>query len=153
MAQPLTFPSTTAHFALPLLFAGQAQKEMTLNQAIAMVDALLRGSTAGSSNSPPADPAEGAIYRITPTASDAWLGKEDHLAIFIADTWQFVAPLAGMRLYDIADGKLMLFDTEWKSADDLAVPQGGSVIDIEARSLLADLIEQLKKVGIFSNLS
>lgn len=152
MAEPLTFPSTTPNHDLPLLFAGQAQKEMSLNQATAVIDALLCATITQSTNTPPAQAAEGAVYRVVPIASEGWAGKEDHLAVRVGSSWHFVTPRTGMRFYDTQQSKVIVFETQWNATTELSPAQGGSVVDVEARALLGDLIEQLRNIGIFSRL-
>ena len=75
MANPIAFPSTTNRLSLPLLFAGQAQKEPFINHALSAIDALLTGVIDDSLASPPGSPPEGARYRVLENASGEWQGK------------------------------------------------------------------------------
>ena len=53
----------TARLALPLLSPGQAQKEMTHNEALALIDLAVQASVESvGATVPPADPAEGAAW-------------------------------------------------------------------------------------------
>lgn len=147
MADPIFFPSTTVNFALPLLFSGQAQKEFTLNQALAAIDALLAGVVEASLDQPPIDPAEGECYRIAAQASGEWADHSDEIAARIGNGWHFVTPREGMEVFDRSLGIRMIFRGQWQSALAPAVPQGGAVIDTEARATLAQLVEVLQQMG------
>lgn len=151
MANPITFPSTTANFALPLLFTGQAQKEFLLNQSTVTIDALLQRCVDASQNSPPDHAAQGQCYRVTPTAEAEWSGQEGKLAIRVADAWLFVAPLAGMMVFDRSAKQHLIFRSAWESAPDPAPLQGGSVVDLEARALLGEVVGALRTLGIFAD--
>ena len=53
--------TTTANLALPLLEAGQAQKHVTVNEALARLDALVQLSVVSATTAAePGAPAEGA---------------------------------------------------------------------------------------------
>ncbi len=48
-------PAITPQLGLPLLFVGQAQKEFFVNQSLAVIDAVMARSVAGTLATPPRD--------------------------------------------------------------------------------------------------
>lgn len=148
MPNPVTFSSSTPNIGLPLLIAGQAQKEFFVNQALAIIDALDRRAVVASMSQPPSDPGEGSCYRVTAPAAQAWEGCEDHIAVQVAGAWHLVPPRDGMRLFDLASGQSLLFRDGWQASAPVPAPAGGTVVDIEARAALSSLIEVLRETGI-----
>ena len=65
--------TNTPNLALPYLAAAQAQKHVTVNEALGMIDALtqLAVNSVGAT-SPPATPAEGERHIIGIGATGAW---------------------------------------------------------------------------------
>ena len=61
---------------LPYLAAGQLQKHVTLNEALARLDALTQTAVVSCTTAAqPASPAEGALYILPPGATGAdWAG-------------------------------------------------------------------------------
>lgn len=151
MAVPINFPSTTTHFSLPLLFAGQAQKEFFVNQSLSLIDAVLRNGFDDSITTPPTESAEGASYRVISTATESWEGHEDEIAIQLGGVWHFLIPQEGMTMFDRQAGSFMHYNSEWQSAIEPTNPAGGANIDAEARQMLSELVEALRMVGIFAN--
>ncbi|MBM3651529.1 MAG: DUF2793 domain-containing protein [Alphaproteobacteria bacterium] len=101
----------TTHLALPFLDAAQAQKHVTHNEALALIDALTQLSiSARNVTSPPGTPAEGDRLLIGAGATDAFAGKSDQIATFLAGGWSFLAPQAGWRAYVEAEQLLLLYD-------------------------------------------
>lgn len=148
MSDPITFPSSTPALGLPLLIAGQAQKEFYVNQALEVLDALYPHAVTASQSTPPATAPDGACYRVTSPASGEWSGRQDHIAVRIGGAWHFVAPLAGMLLFDRAVGLMLVFRSQWQVSSSPAVPTGGAVIDVQARTAIGAVIDALRTLGI-----
>lgn len=93
----------TAQFALPLLQPSQAQKHVTVNEALlrldAMAELILQSRSLGT---PPAQPAEGAAYALPASPAGAWEGQSGRIALFLSGGWVFIPPRRGWRAW-IAD--------------------------------------------------
>ncbi|MDA7787692.1 DUF2793 domain-containing protein [Sphingomonadaceae bacterium] len=149
MSSPTVFTTASPRFGLPLLFAGQAQKEFFVNQAHAIADSLLHPAITGRGTAPPANPDAGESWLVESGAIGDWLGHDDSLASWQAGVWIFPAPTEGMRLFDTLTGQFLLFRSgAWRSATAPAEPAGGANVDTEARNAIIDLIENLRVAGI-----
>lgn len=151
MSVPISFPSTTPNFQLPLLFAGQAQKEFFFNQAISLVDALGSNCVVSSAHTPPAAPIDGECYRVSAPGENDWFGHDDEIAVRIGGTWHFVTPYVGMAVFDRAADTLIHYKAGWNAAVEPLAPSGGTTVDLEARAALSELIEALRNLGVFAN--
>jgi hypothetical protein len=149
MTDPLSFASATPRYGLPLLFAGQSQKEFYVNEAHALADALLHAACEGEASAPPTTPADGETWLVAASATGDWTGQDGQLAARQAGNWLFVAPSEGMRLFDRSTGQILLYRGGWQRPPAPAAPSGGSVIDAEARAAIADLVTALAEAGIF----
>lgn len=147
MSDPIAFPSITPALGLPLLVAGQAQKEFFVNHALCLLDALHARAVVASQTTPPASPDEGDCYRVTAPAGAAWVGREDSLAILVGGDWHFVAPRAGLLVFDQTVGHVLVFRSGWQRPAAPQEPSGGSVVDTEARAAIAMLIQTLVATG------
>ena len=95
---------TSARLALPLLAAGQAQKEMTVNEALALIDIAVQASAvAGGIDTPPEAPAAGQCWIVGDSPDGAWSGHAGMLAGWTADGWRFATPVEGMAVWVSAD--------------------------------------------------
>ncbi len=101
----------TPTLGLPLLAPAQAQKHVTVNEALARLDALAQLTLYSRvETTPPGAPAEGAAYAVGAGASDAWAGMEGQLALWINGGWAFVAPRPGWRAWIADEGVPAMFD-------------------------------------------
>jgi hypothetical protein len=149
MSQPLTFDTSSPRFGLPLLFAGQSQKEVFVNEALALTDALLHCAIEGTASVPPASPAEGDNWLVDAAASGDWLGQDGAIACRQGGNWLFVIPRVGMRVYDRSAGQVRLYDGGWIAPSAPASPSGGTVVDTEARAAIDALVSAIQSAGIF----
>ncbi len=147
MPDPL-FDSRTARLDLPLLFAGQAQKEGFVNEITARIDALLHGAIEAELAVPPAAPADGQMWLVAAGASGAWLGQSGKLAARQSGNWLFVTPRDGIKLLNRASGQEIRYSVSWKAALRPGLPNGGAVVDAEARTALAAILTALTTAGI-----
>ncbi len=99
------------HLGLPLIEAGQAQKHVTHNEAIGMLDAIVMLSVIDRDHaSPPLLPEEGERYLVKPAGSGAFAGKDNCLAHFDGGDFVFVAPRKGWLAYVEAEDTFVVFD-------------------------------------------
>jgi Protein of unknown function (DUF2793) len=149
MSDPIVFESQTPRFGLPLLFAGQAQKEAFVNEALSRADALVHCAVDGEAATPPASPAEGDCWLVAPSPTGAWLGQAGRIACRQAGQWLFQSPRDGMRLLDRSTGQERRFVAGWKVPVAPAEPSGGSTVDAQARAVIHDIVVALRTAGIF----
>lgn len=103
--------SETANLSLPLLQAAQAQKHVTVNEALTRLDALVQLRLASLSRTvPPEDAADGQAFGVAAGATGAWAGQEGRIAIADNGGWVFATPLAGWRAWVVDAGAEMRHD-------------------------------------------
>jgi len=109
----------TPQFSLSLVQAAQAQKHVTVNEALTRIDAALQLSVLDSTiTTPPATPEEGDCYLVPFGATGDWDGRYNDIAIYIAGGWEFFRPGVGWRLHNVAGGADMRWDgVTWLSGD------------------------------------
>lgn len=101
--------STTDSLALPLILPSQAQKHVTHNEAITLLDSMVHLTvTAHDVTDPPATPAAGERYIVPADATGAWQGHEDEIAVFLDGGWQFISPKVGFRAWSQAVRMLLV---------------------------------------------
>lgn len=100
---------TTANLSLPNIIAGQAQKEVTHNEALQILDAIVQLSVIGFLDTPPGSPSQGDRYVVAASPTGAWAGKEGFVAAYYGAGWVFFNPAPGWSLTDMSDGSAYLF--------------------------------------------
>ena len=89
--------STTARLSLPYIAPQQAQKQVTYNAAMALLDQLVQPAVKSRTTAaPPGSPAEGDTYIVAPSATGAWSGKDSKFAAWLSGAWSFRTPGRGL---------------------------------------------------------
>jgi hypothetical protein len=101
--------SDTPNLGLAFLEAAQAQKHVTVNEALRRLDALVQLAVLDRDlAAPPATPADGARYLVAAGASGAWSGASGKIAAFQDGAWSFLQPRSGWILFVLDEGKALV---------------------------------------------
>jgi hypothetical protein len=156
-------------YRLPFIIAGQAQKELFHNEALLKIDAALQAAVETAPLAePPPNPQAGECWLVAAGATGPWTGKAGQIAMWTASGWRFVAPVAGMTVWNKAAAvPLRWSGTGWNSGEiegaalvvagqqvvgqrqpAVPSPSGGTIIDAEARAAVDALIAALMSHGL-----
>ena len=161
----------TPRLSLPLLAAGQAQKELFHNEALATLDTLVQACVqSAGTDDPPPGPAIGQSWIVGPAPTGAWTGVAGSIAIWTEGGWRFVTPVEGTSLW-VADVMLpaLYRGGAWEIGQlhaaglligghqvvgerqpGIAAPSDGATVDGEARAAIAAVIVALETHGLIS---
>lgn len=115
--------TSSPNLALPYLETGQAQKEVTHNEALNALDVLAQAAVVNSTTTaPPGSPTDGQAWLVAVGATGAWAGKAGQIAAWFSG-WRFFAPKEGWRVYDAAADVVLTFNgTAWAAAPAAQLP-------------------------------
>lgn len=160
---------TTPRFSLPLLSAGQAQKELFHNESLLIADALICGAVKGPvRDDPPPAPEAGDCYIVGNSPTSDWSSNAGQLAMYSDAGWRFVAPVDGLALLDKSNGTMTVYRSGgWEEgivrassvvidgaqvvgsqASAIGEPAGGAIIDSEARAAISAILTALRSHGL-----
>lgn len=161
----------TPRLGLPLLASGQAQKEVTHNEALILADALIQPVVqAVAPPEIPASPVAGQCWIVGNGAGGVWAGHDNAIACWTDGGWRFVASREGMTAWSLAarlparrtDAGWVLGQIEAAGVriggkqiigaqqPAIPVPTGGAVIDSEVRITVAALLAMLRTHGLIA---
>lgn len=159
----------TERLKLPLLAAAQAQKEMTHNEALALLDIAVQPVVqAIAPMAIPTSPIAGQCWIVGTAPTGDWLGQAGALTAWTDGGWRFIPPFEGMTIWSIADGlTARRSGSTWVVGQvtatkisiggqqiigprraAIAPPTGGSAIDAQARTAIAAVLETLASHGL-----
>lgn len=82
--------TTSPDLGIPYIASQQAQPEITHNEGISLMQALLNGVIDRGLNDPPGSPTEGDAYIVGDTPTGDWVGWADRIAVFFGTAWLFL---------------------------------------------------------------
>lgn len=82
--------ASSPDLGINLLAQGQATPDVTVNEAIILLQALLYGVKSLGDNTPPGSPTEGDSYVVGTSPTGAWAGKINKIAVYYGGSWRFV---------------------------------------------------------------
>lgn len=112
----------TPNLNLPYMLAAQAQKHVTHNEALRMLDAVVQLSVLDRHlATPPGSPADGDRYIVAASPTGAWSGQAAKIAAFQDAAWAFYAPDEGWLTWIADENVVAVFDgAAW-----VLLPSGG----------------------------
>lgn len=113
----------TANLGLPFIEGSQAQKHVTHNEALRILDAAIQIAVLDlTRTAPPASPVDGARYIVASAPTGAWTGHAKAIATWQDGAWAFLAPKTGWCVWSVADAVLFVFDgATWRDQRSLPV--------------------------------
>lgn len=113
----------TPNLGLPYIDGGQAQKHVTHNEALRILDAAIQIAVLDRTRTaPPTTPAEGERHVVAVGAGGAWSGHAQAIATWQDGAWAFLVPKAGWCIWSVADAIMLVFDgTAWRDLRNLAL--------------------------------
>lgn len=140
--------------------------------ALQSLDAIVAGVVEEwGNNDPPQSPIPGACYLIGDTPTGEWSQYAGHLAAFTGAGWRFVAPVVGLNVivkssgaiatylpggWDVGSlrGSRLVVEGEQvigAQAAAIANPAGGTIIDSEARTAVAEILSAMRQHGLIAS--
>ena len=101
---------TTTHLGLPYLLAAQAQKHVTHNEALRLLDAMVQLSVLDRTRTaPPASPADGNRHLVASGATGLWAGWDLNVAFWVDGGWIRLVPRTGWLVWVAAEGLFLVW--------------------------------------------
>lgn len=113
---------TSTHLGLPYLLAAQAQKHVTHNEALRLLDAMVQLSVLDRTRTtPPVSPADGDRHLVASGATGLWAGWDLNVAFWVDGVWMRLVPRPGWLVWIAAEQVFLVWNgSAW---DPVGVPQ------------------------------
>lgn len=136
----------TPRLSLPVIEAAQAQKHVTHNEALALLDTLVQLTVESRAlATPPGSPADGAAYIPASGAAGAWSGWDGEIAVY-DDGWSHILPVPGLKAW-VRDERLTVTYEDGIWRDGIALTAHGGRITLRAKE------EEVTVSGAFTEIT
>lgn len=142
----------TPNLNLPYLDAAQAQKHVTHNDALRILDALVQPAVLSRVlTTPPGTPAEGDRYIVAASATGAWVGQDGKVAAWQDGAWAFYLPRAGWLVWVTAESALVInTGTAWTPAN--STLQNIALLGVNATADATNKLAVKSSASLFDNI-
>jgi Protein of unknown function (DUF2793) len=105
----------SAHLKLPYIDANQAQKHVTHNEGVRLLDALVQMAVISRTlTAPPGSPVDGDRYIVAAGATATWAGWDLNIAYYVDGAWMKLVPQLGWLAWIVAEAGHVRWDgTAW----------------------------------------
>jgi hypothetical protein len=92
--------TTSPRLGFTDLEEGETVPEVVVNENARILEQMgNRAIATDRQTTPPGSPVDGRTYLIIATATGAWAGKENQLALRVGSSWHYVTPIEGTRCF------------------------------------------------------
>lgn len=143
----------TPNLKMPYILPSQAQKHVTHNDALRLLDAIVHLSVRSRQEmNVPTAPIAGDRYIVASPASGEWAGKENLIATFVDGYWMFVTPGKGWTAYIENEDRLKLYDgSQWKGVSSTPSELTLSLLGVDATPDAINRFAISSEASLFNN--
>lgn len=120
----------TTRLGLPLVQAAQAQKHVTVNEALARLDGLVQLRLISQTVTAPPVAPDGTAYAVPEGATEAWAGKAGEIALAVGGGWDFITPEIGWMAWLASEARPVHWDGSAWVAMPLAASANGAAFGV-----------------------
>ena len=145
--------SNSPLLALPYLAASQAQKHVTVNEALSVLDGLLHLSVITRAlATPPVSPVDGDRYLVAASPTGLWIGHAGQIALRMEGAWRFLTPRTGWRIWIADQALLLVFNgTAWIAPPAPTTLQNLSLLGVNATADATNNLAVNSSAVLFNN--
>lgn len=127
----------TPNLGVPYIAAAQAQKHVTHNEALRILDALIQLAIVRRDlTAPPTTPNDGTRYIVAANATGTWSGQDQKIAAWQDGGWTFYTPQEGWTGWITAEDLLVVWDGSDWSAINTGSGGGGATPSVNPAPLV-----------------
>lgn len=144
--------SNSLNLGLPYLQASQAQKHVTVNDALRRIDAVVQLTVADRNRTaPPASPQEGDRHIVAASPTGAWAGHAFEVASYEDGFWVFFEPKEGWLAYSSSESAIVYFNgTNWEIFTSAGATETTAKLGINASADAAKRLFVQSDYAVFS---